>query len=246
MTERPVVLVTGGTRGIGLGIAAHFAAHGYGVVMNYRHDEAQAQAALQQLNTEHAWVVKADVSTVEGREHLVANSLAVAGRIDVLVNNAAILRMGRVMEISPETFAEVMSCNFYGAFFLSQRVAQVMVDQGRGGSIVHISSVGAYGAANISYGTSKAALRYATKCMAKELAKHGIRVNCISPNGVPTDLNKSARESTPERWQKAVDKIPLAREGTVEDMARAVYFLASSDASYITGVDLPVDGGFLC
>lgn len=241
-----VVIITGGTQGIGLGMAKVFLSEGYQVVMNYHSDDRLAQQAVDDVNSKRAILIKADISTKQGRDNLLQKTLEKYGRYDVLINNAAIIRSGRFLEIAPETFEKVMNCNFYGALYLSQAFANALVEKAQKGAIINISSVGAYGAGNISYCTSKAALLFLTRCMAKELAKHNIRVNSISPGAVPTNLNRTAWDNNPDQWIKGMQKIPMKRAGSSEEIARAAVFLASEHASYITGVDLPVDGGKLC
>ena len=240
------VLVTGGTRGIGLGIARVFLQHNYRVVINYRSDAIEAGKALVNLGSEDVVLIQADVSLAEDRIRLIKEAQEKVGVLDVLVNNAGILRMGRFLEIDENTFDEVMACNFFGAFYLSQLFAKSLIEERKPGAIVNINSVGAYGASNISYGTSKAALLYVTQCMGKELAKHNIRVNSISPNMIPSDLNRQGeKEDLAQWWEEAAKKVPMKRAGKSEEIGSVAHFLASEASSYMTGRDLVVDGGFL-
>lgn len=246
LNEKKVAIVTGGTRGIGFGIVQCFLEKGYRVVMNYRQDDKQAELASKKLNSDEVFLIKADVTKSTDRNILLSKAVEKFGRVDVLVNNAAIIRLGRFLEITPAVFSEVMECNFYAPLYLTQEFANILIDKKQTGSIINILSVGAYGAGNISYCTSKAALLFATKCMAKELAKFNIRVNSVSPNAVPTNLNQSARDESPDRWNKFINKTPMKREASAQEVASAVIYLASDEASYTTGVDIPVDGGLLC
>ncbi len=243
--NQSVVVITGGTRGIGLGMAKAFYQQGDKVVMNYCQDDNQAQSVLKTFNQESAYVVKANIALADEQQHLLDETLNRFGKIDVLINNAGIIRPGRFLDVAKSDFDAVVDVNFHGPFWLSRLVANHWVEREQPGNIIQILSVGAHGPGNISYCTAKAALLFASKCMAKELAKHGIRVNSISPDGVATDLNKEAREKTPERWQKRVMKNPMARCASADEVAQAAIFLASTKASYITGVDIPVDGGRL-
>jgi NAD(P)-dependent dehydrogenase (short-subunit alcohol dehydrogenase family) len=242
---KKVAIITGGTRGIGLGIAKEFLKKGYRVVLNYRSDEEKAKEVLSSLNSEDALCIQADISLQEDRERLLAEVKRHFGFFDVLVNNAAIIKSGRFLEVQPEDFEMVMDTNFYGPLYLSQLFSNALVSEKRSGSIVNINSVGAYGPGNIAYCTSKASLLFLTRCMARELAKHKIRVNSVSPGIVETDLNQLPRDENPEKWNKILSKIPLERAALPGEIAAAVYFLASEGASYITGRDLVVDGGSL-
>ena len=242
--NQKVAMITGGTRGIGFGIAKAFLKEGYRVVLNYRSDEQTAQAAQEELGT-NAFCVQADITKKEQRSELIEKVEEKWGRMDVLVNNAAIIRMGRSTDVTEEDFDAVMQCNLYAPIFLSQLFVNWLIENKAPGSIINILSIGAHGAGNISYCTSKAALLLATKCMARELAKHQIRVNSISPHGVATKLNQENRKNNPEAWEKLIEKIPMRREATTEEVAGAAVYLASDTASFTTGIDLPVDGGYL-
>ena len=216
------------------------------LIMNYVSDDKQAKYAFLEVDNKNAFLIKADISTDVGREQLITKTLEKFGRFDVLINNAGILRPGRFLEITPDVFETVMNTNFYAALYLSQIFANNLIAEKKNGAIINILSVGAHHASNISYGTSKAALLFATKCMAKELAQHNIRVNSISPNGVPSNLQRSMGEPDPEQWAKAIKKIPMKRACTAEEVASAAIYLASESASYVTGIDMLVDGGLLC
>lgn len=242
---KKVAIITGGIRGIGLGIGEAFLKEGYRVVLNYRSDDETAEKVYQRLASDDVICVKADVTSATDREYLLKTTVDKWGCFDVLVNNAAIIRMGRFLDIGSRTFDEVMDCNFYAPFYLSQLFANVLVEVGVPGSIINILSIGAYGAGNISYCSSKAALLHASKCMARELAKHNIRVNCVSPFGVETDLNVETREKNPEAWDKLIGKAPMKRAASPSEIAGAVTYLASDAASFTTGIDIPVEGGYL-
>lgn len=242
---KKVVIVTGGIKGIGLGIAKGFFEQGHRVVLNYRGDTETASKVVNELHSKDVITIQADITKKAERETLISETLSHFGRMDVLVNNAGIIRLGRILDITENDFESVMQCNLYAPIFLSQLFANTLVAEKQPGSIINILSVGAYGPGNLAYCTSKAALLLASKCMAKELAKHNIRVNSISPSGVITELNKDKLEANPHLLEKMIQRTPLGRTADAIEMAGAVTFLASEQASYITGVDIPVDGGSL-
>lgn len=230
------VLITGGTRGIGLGIARAYLRQNDEVVLVYRSDKEQAEKVSKELGVQ---TIQADITNPEERERLFEVDA------DILINNAAIIRKGRTLDISEKDLEEVNRCNFIAPIMLAQGFANKLVTKNKGGSIVNILSVGAYGAGNLAYCTSKAALLLATKCMARELAKHEIRVNAVSPFGVATELNREAWEKNPEAWEKLIQMSPMKRASTEDEVAAAVLYLTSEAAAFTTGIDIPVDGGLL-
>ena len=245
--QQKVALVTGGTKGIGLGISKAFYLAGYKVCMNYRADDNQAKNAENELNAKKGQilVVRADISKSDDRQKLLESTLDHFGQVDVLVNNAGIIRMGRSLDMKPEDFEAVMHTNLFAPFYLAQSVANYLVSSKRSGSIINICSMGAYGSGNISYCASKAALMNLTRSMAKELGKKSIRVNSVSPGMVETELNRKNREDNPEQWETMAKKTALKRAAQPEEIANIVVFLASDLASYTTGTDIVVDGGYL-
>jgi len=242
---KKVVVITGGTRGIGLGIGKAFFNEGYQVALIYRSDDANAQATLSKFKSDDVIAIKADITVKEARERLLSDVERAFGGFDVLVNNAAIIRDGRCLDISEENFEAVFHSNLHAPIFLSQLFAKALIVKEKPGSIINILSIGAYGAGNLAYCTSKAALLLATKCMAREFARYNIRANSISPFGVETELNRENRQKNPERWEKMLKKCPMGRTSTPAEVAGAAIYLASDSASYTTGTDILVDGGYL-
>ena len=226
------VLVTGGVRGIGLGIALAFLEKGYRVCVTYSQDEESANKA-KALGLE---VYRADVS----REEDVLSVFLRLKSLDVLVNNAGIALVKQIQDVTYEEFQKVMSVNVGGAFLCSRQAAKLMISR-RSGLIVNISSVwGEVGASCESvYSASKAALIGFTKALAKELGYSGVRVNTVSPGVIDTAMNACF---SLEEKAALVEEIPVGRMGTPQDVARAVLFLEENE--YVTGMDLPVNGGF--
>lgn len=242
---KKVAIVTGGTKGIGLGIAQGLFDANYRVVLNYQSDDNAAKEAKENFNSEDVVCIKADITSADERMHLLTETKKIFSGFDVLVNNAAITRNGRFLELSLEGYDDIMQCNFYAPIFLAQEFAKELISAEKTGSIINVISIAAYKAGNMAYVTSKAALLTATKCMAKELAKHNIRVNSISPGMVPTHLNEENRIKNPERWEKMLKQNPMNRAADPYEMSGAVVYLASDAASYTTGIDIVVDGGTL-
>lgn len=239
--EGKVAIVTGGSRGIGRGIAVALAGEGARVVVNYTQAATAAEEVVAEITAAGggATAVQADVGKRADAEALVAATVATFGRIDVLVNNAGICPFRTFWEITDEDWDETHRTNLYGAFVTSQAAARVMRDAG-GGAIVHISSVSSYlgGPEQVHYCATKGGINGMTAAMAMALGPHNIRVNAVLPGGVPTDINRD-RWSSPE----TPPGLPVNRAGAPWDIARAVCYLASDDASWVTGVLLPVDGG---
>jgi NAD(P)-dependent dehydrogenase (short-subunit alcohol dehydrogenase family) len=244
--EDRTVIVTGGGQGIGRAIAERFAAEGADVLVTGRRraplDEVVAAIAA---GGGRAWAEVADVGEEADVARVVEAAKARWGRIDVLVNNAGIADETPFLEIEPESWDAVLRTNLRGAFLTAQAVARVQA-AGGGGSIVHIASIDASGGDGpyASYNASKAALLGLNRTMALELAQHGIRVNCVSPGFTHTEMTESA--VAPELMEYLTTRfarVPMRRLVTPAEIAAAVAFLASEDASAITGIDLTVDCG---
>jgi 3-oxoacyl-[acyl-carrier protein] reductase len=238
-----VAVITGSSRGIGRAIALRLAEGGAKVVINYRGNEAAANDVLAQIsaNGRQAIAVQADVSQVAEAQALIDAAKKAFGRIDILVNNAGTTRDTLLMRMSEEDWDVVIDTNLKGTFNCIKAVSRQMMRQ-RYGRIVNVTSVagiaGNPGQAN--YASAKAGLIGLTKTVAKELGSRGITCNAIAPGFVPTDLTASLPEDLVEL---AIERTPLGRMGTPENMAAAVAFLASDEASFITGQVLAVDGG---
>jgi 3-oxoacyl-[acyl-carrier protein] reductase len=238
-----VAVVTGGSRGIGRAIALRLAEGGAIVVVNYHSNEAAAAEVVDQIkaNGGDALAVQADVSQVADAQALLAAAKKAFGSIDILVNNAGTTRDTLIMRMSEEDWDIVIDTNLKGTFNCIKAASRQMMRQ-RSGRIVNITSVAglAGNAGQANYASAKAGIIGLTKTIAKELGSRGVTCNAVAPGFVYTDLTSSLPE---ELIQLAVDRTPLGRTGTPEDMAAAVAFLVSDDASFITGQTLAVDGG---
>ena len=243
--ENQVAIVTGAGRGIGHAIAVRLAAEGARVACVSRTAE-NAQRTADEINTKRADAAKSysvDVADHAAVQETAARILQDFGRADILVNNAGVTRDGLSMRMPVEDWDIVIQTNLRGAFNFVQAIERTMIKQ-RSGRIINISSViGLIGnAGQTNYAASKAGLIGFTKSLARELASRGITVNAIAPGFIATDMTGSLSE---EIQTKIRAQIPLARVGQPEEIAHAVAFLASSDAAYITGQVLCVDGGMV-
>jgi NAD(P)-dependent dehydrogenase (short-subunit alcohol dehydrogenase family) len=241
-------VITGGVKGIGLACARRFANEGADLVVADVDADA-GKAAVEQLAATgcHVEFVVADVS----EKNDVARVFDVAerrlGGVDILVANAGIHMTGDVLEVAEEDFDRVLRTNLKSVFLCCQAAARSMVKQGRGGSIVSLSSINALmpNADAIAYATSKGGINALTKAMAIALSQYGIRVNALGPGTILTDLARSAVLKNDDALDRILSRTPLGRLGMPEEVAAAAAFLASDDASYITGQTIYVDGGRL-
>ena len=235
-----VALVTGASRGIGRSIASTLSNAGAHVVCVSR-NEADVKAVADSLP--HASSAACDVSSAEGFGELVNSIITDQGQLDILVNNAGITRDGLIMRMKEDDWNLVMDINLKGAFNGIKAAMRPMMKQ-KSGRIINISSVvGLMGnAGQINYAASKAGLIGMTKSVARELSSRGITANCVAPGYVETDMTNKL---TDEIKSSLNEQIPLGRIGNVKDIAYAVAFLASDEASYITGQTLSVDGGMV-
>jgi 3-oxoacyl-[acyl-carrier protein] reductase len=236
-----VALVTGASRGIGRGVAVMLASRGAHVVAAARGDNAAATVSEIQGAGKQAETVPLEVTDSASIESMMTGVLERHGRIDILVNNAGITRDQLLLRMKRDDWDQVLATNLTGAFAIVQAALRPMIKQ-RGGRIINISSVvgqtGNAGQAN--YAASKAGLIGFSKAVAREVASRHITVNVVSPGLIDTDMTKAITDKAQHDW---VAQIPLGRLGTTADVAAAVCFLASDEASYITGQVLAVNGG---
>ena len=242
--EGKIALVTGAARGIGRAICLELAARGADIVAAGRQLATCEETAVAVRGLGRAAAaVEMDISSAGSVDTGAAEALKAFGRIDILVNNAGVTRDNILLRLTEEDWDAVLDTNLKGAFLLTKAVARDMLRR-RSGAIVNISSiVGLTGqAGQCNYAASKAGLIAFTKSAAREFASRGIRVNAIAPGFIQTRMTDALAEGIRE---KTLSMIPLARFGTPEDVARAAAFLASDDASYVTGQVLSVNGGLM-
>lgn len=244
-----VMLISGASRGIGAATARLAAGQGYRVVINYQRNREAADALVEAITTAggEALAVQADVADEAQVRRLFTEVDARLGRLDVLVNNAGMLEQQmRLERMSLERWQRVFATNVYGSFLCSREaIARMSTRQGgRGGVIVNVSSIAArLGAPEeyIDYAAAKGAVDSMTIGLAKELAGDGIRVNAVRPGVIDTEIHASGGE--PQRVARVAASIPLGRGGQAEEVAEAILWLASEQASYTTGSLLDVSGG---
>ena len=226
------VLITGGVRGIGKGIALAFQKKGYRVCVTYSKDEKSAQ----EMKTLGFEVFQSDVAV----EEEVLSLFQQIGKVDILINNAGVALVKQIQDVSYAEYERLMSVNLGGAFLCTREAVKGMIAQ-KSGLIVNISSVWGEvgGSCESVYSASKAGLIGFTKALAKELGYSGIRVNSVSPGMIDTTMNA---HFTAEDIEAIKEEIPMGKIGAVEDVARAVVYLEEND--YVTGINLPVNGGF--
>lgn len=240
-----IAVVTGASRGIGKGIALELAKCGAVVVINYNNNATAAEEVVQQIISTGGTAVafQANVSDEEQANNLIKFATDTYGKIDILVNNAGTTRDNMIMMMKAEDFDAVIETNLRSTWLCSKVAVRAMMRK-RYGRIVNITSVSgiAGNAGQTNYSASKAGIIGLTRALAREVAPRSITVNAVAPGFVGTDLTSNLPEDILKQINNA---IPLARWGTVEDVAYATAFLASDEASYITGAVLSVDGGLV-
>jgi len=247
--QAPLILITGGSRGIGAATARLAAAQGYDVAMSFVSNESAALAVAADVEAvgRRALPVRADSADPEQVAQLFAAIDRNFGRIDVLVNNAAVLApQSRLEDLEFERMRRIFAVNSIGPILCAQQAVKRMSTRhnGLGGAVINISSASArLGSPNeyVDYAASKGAVETFTTGFAKEVARDGIRVNCVRPGHIYTDMHASGGE--PGRVDRVKDSIPMGRGGQPEEVAQAILWLASAKASFITGTFLDVTGG---
>lgn len=245
MEEKKVAIITGGSRGIGKEIAKKFAKENYNLVINYVSEKTNTEELKKEFEELGAEVlfIKTNVTSYEECEKMAKDAINQFGKIDVLVNNAGVTKDSLLLRMKEEDFDTVINVNLKGTFNVTKACIQYMMKK-KSGKIVNISSVvgisGNSGQAN--YAASKAGIIGFTKSVAKELASRNILANCVAPGYIATDMTNGLSDAVKESIN---NQIPLKRVGMPEEVAKAVYFLASEENSYITGQVLNVDGGML-
>jgi len=235
-------IITGGASGLGLATVKKFVANGIKTIIIGRNEKNLAEVA-QNLGSLCSYKVF-DLSNLKGIPALVNDLTTEHGQIDILVNNAGINQKKPLTEVTDEEFQQVILTNLTSVFVLSREVSKNML-QKKQGCIINISSMAArYGLPYvIAYTAAKSAIEGMTKAMAVELSPGGIRVNCVAPGFIATNMSAKALDDDPQRKQKVLSRTPMGALGFPDDIAEAIYYLSSDAAKYVTGVILPVDGG---
>ncbi len=241
-----VAVVTGGDTGIGKAISTLLAQEGAHVVIDYAGEAGPAEDLVEHIESfgGRACAVRADISKPHDVERLVAEAVRQCGGLDVLVNNAGVEEQHPFLEMPFDTWRKVIDVDLTGPWLCAQSAAKQMVRQGRGGRIVNISSVHEELAmpTNAPYCAAKGGLRMLMRTIAVELAPHGITVNNVCPGAVETKMDAQIKRD-PKKYRKLLDEIPLRRMGKPEEVAAMCAYLASDDASYVTGASFVIDGG---
>ena len=240
-----VAIVTGAARGLGQGMALGLAEAGADIVLVDILDMSESKAKIEVLGRK-CIAISADLSKKESVDTIVSAAVEQMGGIDILFNNAGIIRRSPITEFTEKDWDDVMDVNIRTLFFLSQAVGKRMIEQGRGGKIINTASMLSFqgGVFVPSYTASKSAVMGLTRLLANELGAHNINVNAIAPGYMATDNTKALRQD-PDRNKAILDRIPAGRWGTPEDLQGVAVFLASAAADYMQGYTIAVDGGWL-
>jgi NAD(P)-dependent dehydrogenase (short-subunit alcohol dehydrogenase family) len=240
MSNKKVAIVTGGASGIGLAIAKKFTEEDI-ITFIIGRDKQKLEDAQRSLG-KNAEVISFDITELNKIPALVQQILNKYNRIDVLVNNAGINQKKPLHEVSDEDFQRILLTNVNSVFALTRETSAVI---SKTGSIINISSMASqYGIPKvIAYTASKSAIEGMTRAMAVELSPSGIRVNCIAPGFIATNMSSKALDGDPERKNKVLSRTPMGKLGTPEDVANLAYFLTTDESAFMTGTIIPVDGG---
>lgn len=239
-----VAVITGSSRGIGRAIAIEFAKEGASIVINYSKDEKGAEKTLEMVKQigVSAIIVKSDISSYQEGKELIDKTVFHFGKLDILVNNAAVSTVGIFLDSNKESIDAMINTNLTGQIYLTKHALKYLLESK--GKVINISSMwGEVGAScEVLYSASKGGINLFTKALAKEVAPSGIRVNAIAPGVIDTTMNSFLSEN--ERIELE-EEIPLGRFGRAEEVAKTAVFLAGDDSSYITGQVIRVDGSIL-
>lgn len=240
-----VVLITGASRGIGKAIALRFAEEGASVIINYKKSHVEAEevkSTIEELGG-YAFLLQGDVSSYTTCSNMMKTIIDKFGKIDILINNAAVSQIGLFYDCTEEAFDNIINTNLKGVFNLTHNAVKHMLLKGNG-VVINISSMwGEVGAScEVIYSASKGGINAFTKSLGKELAPSNIRVNAISPGVIETSMNSWLSE---EEKEDLVSEIPMMRMGLPKEIANLAVFLASDQCAYMTGQILRVDGGFI-
>ncbi|MDB5012354.1 MAG: 3-oxoacyl-ACP reductase [Daejeonella sp.] len=240
--ESKIAIVTGGASGLGFAIAEKFVQNGIFTIIIGRNEEKLANACAQLGKL--ATAISCDLSQLKEIPELINNIKTRFGKIDILVNNAGINAKKSMIEVTDEEFNEVIVTNLSAVFSITREVAKIMLAQ-NDGSIINISSMASqYGIPFVmAYTAAKSGVEGMTRAMAVELSPLGIRVNCIAPGFIATDMSAKALDNDPERKNKVLSRTPMRKLGSPSDIGETAYFLASDASKFITGTVIPVDGG---
>lgn len=240
-----IALVTGGASGIGRTISLALAKCGATVIVNYNQSKEKAESLIEEINSlgQKAMAFQANIAHYEEAKKLIDDILNQFGQLNIVVNNAGITDDALILRMTEEQFDRVIDTNLKGVWNISKHSAKSLLKSGYG-RLINISSVsGVLGNAGQSnYSSAKAGIIGMTKALAREFAGRNVTVNCVAPGFIETDMTKKLSEDVIKAW---ADQIPLKRFGQPQDVAHAVCFLASEEASYITGHTLEVDGGLV-
>jgi NAD(P)-dependent dehydrogenase (short-subunit alcohol dehydrogenase family) len=246
--KNKVIIVTGATKGMGLASSKKLLAMGARVVMVYFSDTENANQVEKELSNyrERMLLLKSDITKPEDRLRVIDETLRAFKEINVLVNNAGVPAKNDFLKESEVDFDHVLDVNLKAPIFLAKLVAEQMIKQEKGGSIINFSSVCGHRAmGGISYDAAKAGIIRASQAMANALGKYGIRVNSISPGTHKTEMNRYHWENESELYKNMIGVTALKRAAEAEEIAGTVVYLASDQSSYTTGTDILVDGGYL-